>query len=287
MNVAEKLPPKADPVLVRLEEIRVDPRAQPRDHLNMDVIAKYTEDMGLGSEFPPLVVFFDGSAHWLADGFHRHYAAQGLGLAEFPCEVLAGGIRDAILYSCGANATHGYPRTNADKRRAVTRLLEDAEWRGWSDREIARSCAVNHHLVAKLREELYPAPVVTGRTPSEPRSYITKHGTRSTMHTGRINEGRERPAREQPSWTQDDVTIEDVDARAREELRQDPSFQQDRANSWIWSAVKAVESQIDRLPEPEEAAQRFPSDLRHDFSKEKAEQIADWFSRFARAWRPQ
>lgn len=32
-------------------------------------------------------------------------------------EVLRGTKRDAILYSVGANSTHGLRRTNADKRR--------------------------------------------------------------------------------------------------------------------------------------------------------------------------
>jgi hypothetical protein len=39
--------------------------------------------------------------------------------------------------SVSANAPHGLRRTNADKRRAVVRLLEDTEWSQWADREIA------------------------------------------------------------------------------------------------------------------------------------------------------
>jgi hypothetical protein len=59
-----------------------------------------------------------------------------------------------VLYSVGANAHHGLRRTNADKRRAVEMLLRDEEWRGWSDREIARRCAVTHPFVGKIRDEL-------------------------------------------------------------------------------------------------------------------------------------
>ena len=36
-----------------------------------------------------------------------------------------GGLRDAILFSVGANAAHGLRRTNADKRRTVLLLWED------------------------------------------------------------------------------------------------------------------------------------------------------------------
>lgn len=189
-------------VSVALDKIKRDPRAQPRDHISMDVAAKYTEDMASGAEFPPLVVFFDGTDYWLADVWHRHYAAKGMELQEFPCDVRAGSIRDAILYSVGANATHGYPRSNADKRRAVAQLLNDDEWRGWSDREIAKRCLVGNKMVSDLRGELFP-PTSLCSEHSEPRTYVTKHGTQAKMNTGRINEGREKPASD--LWAPKDI----------------------------------------------------------------------------------
>jgi hypothetical protein len=67
------------------------------------------------------------------------------------CEVRQGTIRDAILYSVGANANHGIRRTNADKRRSVLRLLNDGEWGKWSDRKIADQCGVSHTFVAQVR----------------------------------------------------------------------------------------------------------------------------------------
>jgi hypothetical protein len=39
-------------------------------------------------------------------------------------------------------------------RLAVRVLLEDAEWVQWSDREIARRCAVGADMVGDLRREL-------------------------------------------------------------------------------------------------------------------------------------
>ena len=38
--------------------------------------------------------------------------------------------------------------------KAVLTLLNDEEWSGWSDREIARQCAVHHDTVGKYRKEL-------------------------------------------------------------------------------------------------------------------------------------
>jgi hypothetical protein len=51
-------------------------------------------------------------------------------------------------------ATHGKRRTNADKRRAVQRLLGNAEWNRWSDAEIAKRCAASDMLVGRIRDEL-------------------------------------------------------------------------------------------------------------------------------------
>jgi len=87
--------------------------------------------------------------------------------------VKQGTERDAILYSVGANATHGMRRTNADKRRAVMRLLEDEEWGKWSDGEIARRCGVTRQTVTNHRASL-------AKFASE-KTYTTKHGTVAVM----------------------------------------------------------------------------------------------------------
>lgn len=59
----------------------------------------------------------------------------------------------AIL-TVGANASHGLRRTNADKRKAVEILLNDDEWKLWSDREIARRCLVSHNFVGDIRRSI-------------------------------------------------------------------------------------------------------------------------------------
>ena len=52
---------------------------------------------------------------------------------------------------------------------AISRLLEDCEWKCWSDREIAEQCAVHHKMVGELRRD------VTGVLSSDERTYTTKH----------------------------------------------------------------------------------------------------------------
>lgn len=131
--------------------IRLDGGTQPRATIHKDWIEEYAADMATGAAFPPVVVFFDGSDYWLADGYHRTGAAQALGLETIDADVRQGTQRDAILFSVSANSNHGQRRTNEDKRRAVLRLIHDPEWSGWSDREIARRCGVTHPFVANLR----------------------------------------------------------------------------------------------------------------------------------------
>lgn len=179
--------------ILPLSFIRCDGGTQPRQAIDEAVVSEYAERLTEGDTFPPVTVYYDGSAYWLADGFHRVAGHDAAGLDQIACEVLQGTRRDAVLHSVGANSTHGLPRTNADKRRAVLVLLGDSEWSGWSDREIARRCKVDHKTVARLREEL--TPTLTGEIPSEPRTYTTKHGTTATMNVGGIQEAaKERAA---------------------------------------------------------------------------------------------
>ena len=85
-------------------------------------------------------------------------------------------MRDAKLFAAGANADHGLRRTQADKRSAILALLTDKEWRGWSDREIARRTATSDKTVAKVRRELSGAGV-NAEIRIEERTFTTKHGT--------------------------------------------------------------------------------------------------------------
>jgi len=49
---------------------------------------------------------------------------------------------------------YGLRRNNADKRRAATMLLTDAECAMWSNRRIASHCGISPGLVADVRKTL-------------------------------------------------------------------------------------------------------------------------------------
>lgn len=175
---------------ISIANIRVNGGTQSRAGINRDVVSDYAEAMQDGAEFPPLVVFFDGSTYWLADGFHRYEAASQAQQWEVMADIRQGTQRDAILHSVGANASHGLRRTNDDKRRAVMTLLNDETWATWTDREIARQCGVSAPLVASVRKNF-----TVNSYSEKPRTYTTRHGTEAQMDTSNI--GKAKPV-EQP-----------------------------------------------------------------------------------------
>jgi hypothetical protein len=138
---------------LNLEKIRIDCGTQARATINQDTVADYADSMRTGSIFPAVTVFFDGVDYYLADGFHRYFATQKVGSPGIEASVINGTIRDAILYSLGANDEHGLRRTAADKRKAIMIMLADSEWRSWNNKSIATACHCSVDLVQKVREE--------------------------------------------------------------------------------------------------------------------------------------
>lgn len=139
---------------LEISKLRTDGGTQPRAALSDAAVQEYADAMIAGDIFPAVDVFYDGANYWLVDGFHRIEAAKLARRKTFLTKVHQGQHRDAILFSCGANAKHGLRRTPADSRRAVERILNDAEWSGWSNRKIAEHCQVSESFVRNIRSEL-------------------------------------------------------------------------------------------------------------------------------------
>lgn len=140
---------------LQLELIRTDGGTQPRAELREEVIADYAELMESGVTFPPVIVFFDGTHYWLADGFHRLMAARRAA-PEKPLQstVHTGTLQDAQWFSYSVNKSHGLRRTNEDKERAVRAALAHDKAASLSNVRIAEHCGVAESSVRNYREQM-------------------------------------------------------------------------------------------------------------------------------------
>ncbi|WP_396189667.1 hypothetical protein [Flavobacterium sp.] len=140
------------------------PASDARVAVNHDVINEYAELIESGYEFPALSVYKVGNDYHLVDGLHRLMAYIKANKPVVTCNVFNGQLREAVLRSFEANAAHGLPRNNADKRNNVQVMLDDPEWSKLSNREIAKKCKVTHTFVNSMRK------VETVSTPKENRA---------------------------------------------------------------------------------------------------------------------
>jgi len=103
----------------------------------------------------PIVAFRIRGKLKVVDGFTRGRAAIAAGWKTVPVAIMTGTAEDALRYAFGCNATHGYARTNADKRKAV--LMAIAHYKDdqqVTQAQIALICKVSHTYVRKLMEEV-------------------------------------------------------------------------------------------------------------------------------------
>ena len=137
---------------ISLEAIDIYGGTQARLKTTDEAVESYADEMSQGTVFPPIVVYYDGATHWLADGFHRFLAAKRIERAAILADVHEGGRTDALRHALGANATNGVCRTNADKRNAIEIALE--EWPDRANPVIAEICRVSPDLVRRVRGEM-------------------------------------------------------------------------------------------------------------------------------------
>ncbi len=243
-----------------LGEVCLDQRAQPRVEIDQGVINEYAQEMHGGATFPPITVFHDGARYWLADGFHRYHAHQQAGANNTEAEVHEGSLKDAILYSVSANATHGLRRSNNDKRRAVRTLLEDEEWQKWSENEIGKRCGVSRTLVTDVRKELE-----TKGDLAEKQDGTVTFRRRGKSHAMKVeNIGRkaeEHSSTPDPSGMSQRPATRDPDAEALKSLR-------------------TLYASFSTLPKPEAMASLI-KEHQADFSGLQASEVGVWFQDLA------
>jgi len=194
-----------------LNDITVDSEIQQRANgLDPATVNDYAAQYEAGIEMPPIVAFQDKEETiWLSDGFHRFAAQELLGRESVDVDLRKGTRRDAILFACAANSSHGLRRTNADKRKAITTLLCDEAWAKRSDRWVAEKVGVHQTTVGTVRGELSNLDSSQSRgisqssllsdddTPaSEPPKTIGRDGKERTSKP----QSAAKPAKDYPAW---------------------------------------------------------------------------------------
>lgn len=244
---------------LKLSQIRIDGGTQGRDEINQTMVSEYNHALMNGAVFPPVDVFFDGINYYLVDGFHRYFAHKSAVSPDIEVNIHTGTLRDAQLFSFSVNDEHGMRRTPADRRKVVTIMLRDEEWRQWSDREIAKKCKVSHPLVAKIREELCPKE----EDKKEEKKFTTKHGTTATMNTGKIGKKKEEPEAEIDTEFNEEDKVHELELNLKD-LADENAKLTDRL------AVKAMEG----TAEEKQLAEQTIEDLRQQVRVLEAENNA-------------
>jgi hypothetical protein len=167
-------------MLIDIDKIIRDPRCQSRTGVDPWLVQEYVVALKEGAVMPPLSTIQAEEGHYIYDGFHRYEAYMRTEAKEIEVETEPGDIWDAIERSCSVNATHGKRRTNEDKRRAVETMLRVMRHRGesWSNREIARRCAVSSRFVDNL--------VSANGTQIQRPTLVVRNGTAFKMDTSNI-----------------------------------------------------------------------------------------------------
>jgi len=165
---------------LEITSIRTDGGTQPRATYHYGIVDSFAEDMEAGANFPPIVVFFDGSDYWLADGFHRVLAAKKIDRSEIDADVRQGTLQDAQWYSYSVNQAHGLRRSNEDKKRAVEAALAHPKAAGMSDDLIADHVGVSQQMINEYRNRV---------------TYQNSKSTENGYRTGKDGVKRKKPTK--------------------------------------------------------------------------------------------
>jgi transposase-like protein len=272
-----------------IASIPIDGGTQPRAVMDYDAIDDYTDSMkDEGAQFPPVVVFYDGTNYWLADGFHRCSAAFAAELDEIECDIRQGTLEDAQWYSFSANKTNGLRRTNEYKQRAVQAALKHPLSKGLSDSKIAEHVGVAVSTVGDWRKKLEPS------LGNLKKRKVTRKG--KTYEQDTTNIGRKKSAAVTIDITPEPepivVTVTDHKPAESEpivvkvttvEAQPEPAAAPVQVESdalWLWGRLKDFDRRGILLQEPREVMEGLWDSARADVARIIPKLIA-WLDKFA------
>lgn len=187
---------------IPISSLRLDGGTQQREHLDEQTIQDYADAMLSGATFPPIVAYSDGVDTWLADGFHRVYAAQRAKLKEIVADVRRGGQREARWASFAANSTHGLPRTRDDVALILRNIFADEQWAKTSVREIAEHTGIAKSTVQRHRDSILSR---LGQYDSGERTFTHhKTGKPTTMKVANIGQRQQQAQPDMPDDMDED-----------------------------------------------------------------------------------
>jgi DNA-binding CsgD family transcriptional regulator len=168
-----------------LAEVRLDGATQVRLAISEPLVVEYAARMADGATFPAVVVFYDGQAYYLADGFHRCHAAERAGRTTIAAEVRPGNQTDALWFALGANGAHGERLTVGDRKHAIKVAIQAFPER--SGAEIARHIGCSHQWVSDVKQELRSELQASCSLPdqvvgADGRHYPATRQTATTVH---------------------------------------------------------------------------------------------------------
>lgn len=145
---------------------------QSRKRLDEKTVRDIRDGIRDSSQVEPIVLFFDGADHWIADGHHRVEAHIKEGRVVIQAEVRHGSKDEALRYNVQSSAEALQTRwTNDDKRNAVTMLLQSygcEEVSRARAEEIAAMAKCHTALVYKVAGEIKAAANDVARRTSKP-----------------------------------------------------------------------------------------------------------------------
>lgn len=139
---------------IALDSVVIDKTLQVRlSGLNSDTVEQYAAAMKKGEEFPPIVVYDTSDGLILADGFHRHTAADMAGVKTIEAQIIVGSYDDALWYSrYVANRKNGQRLSRADVERVVEYTLRDPKLAAQSNRQLGEMCGCSHVTIKRFRQ---------------------------------------------------------------------------------------------------------------------------------------
>jgi hypothetical protein len=260
-------------LIVPMNLIVLDERAQPRVTMDFGMVEEFAADMLRGDAFPPIDVFFDGEVYWLADGFHRHRAATAIGMTEIVCRVDDGDLEDAVWFSLQANRANGVRRTRQDVQNAVKRAIVHRKGQDESDRFIGKYVGCDNEVVSRQRQLL----VSTGVKRQLP-SRVGEDGKERVLPQPR--EAAPKPDAEKREVDPDQIDLEDYPGVKQPQ----PITYVDRSNDWIHFELKAAVAALRKLPSPEATVARYPVGCGYALPVRDMEAVLDWFAEFVPLW---